>query len=244
MGTSQSFKLKSNPNWTSAKKAMTKIASGTGDMSVLGPRFISNFRAGLGDGLYTGSRGQRGRSSFGRSGGVVLRGFVGLVHATRQNGIWYALNIEPSDPSKGIRSKREILDDILLHVKSETEATFDDAAALNAMNHLLIYIFCNCDNEIDINERLHQATDDELCEWIIRYQVKYILEYSAEIFQSHIFDKSEHPEVILGQIENWLRSEIERRMSEQIKQIDLQTEEGKQTLDTLTAQILDIWQPE
>ena len=227
-----------------AKKAITKIASGTGDMSVLGPRFIYNFRAGLGGGLYTGGGEQRGRNSFGRSGGVVLRGFVDLTHATRQNGIWYALNIEPSDSTGRIRSKREILDDILLHVKSDTDAIFDDDAALNAMNHLLIYIFSNCENEIDINERLQQATDDELCEWIIRYQVKYILEYSAEIFQSHIFDKSEHPETILEQIENWLRSEIERRMSEQIKQIDLQTEEGKQTLETLTAQILDIWQPE
>lgn len=32
MGTSQSFKLKSNPNWTSAKKALTRIVTHKGAM--------------------------------------------------------------------------------------------------------------------------------------------------------------------------------------------------------------------
>jgi hypothetical protein len=101
-----------------------------------------------------------------------------------------------------------------------------------------------CEDEMDVNERLQNATEDNVRKWIIDYEIEYILEYSAMVFQSHIFDKCDQPDAIRQQIANWLRGEIERDMTEQIRSIDLATEEGRNELKKLTAQILDIWQQE
>ena len=54
MGTSQSHNLKSTPNWTATKRAMTSIANGTGNRSATNAKFIGNFGTALGNGLYRG----------------------------------------------------------------------------------------------------------------------------------------------------------------------------------------------
>lgn len=243
MGTSQSFKLKSNPNWTSAKKALTRIVTHKGDMENNYRHLMVNMRDAIGDSLYIGE-GVHGKHSFGYAGGAALKGFVGLVSSARNGGIWSALNIEPGTQETHIRTMREILDAILMYLSTDTKYPHDDAAAINAMNIVLIEIMRGCEDEMDVNERLQNATEDNVRKWIIDYEIEYILEYSAMVFQSHIFDKCDQPDAIRQQIANWLRGEIERDMTEQIRRIDLATEEGRNELEKLTAQILDIWQQE
>lgn len=73
MGTSQSHNLKSTPNWTATKRAMTSIANGTGNKSATNAKYIGNLGTALGNGLYrgggNGGHGGRRGSSFGRAGG-------------------------------------------------------------------------------------------------------------------------------------------------------------------------------
>ena len=43
MGTSQSHNLKSSPNWSAAKRAMTSLANGTDNKSESNAKFYGNF---------------------------------------------------------------------------------------------------------------------------------------------------------------------------------------------------------
>lgn len=43
MGTSQSHNLKSSPNWSAAKRAMTSLANGTDNKPASNAKFFCNF---------------------------------------------------------------------------------------------------------------------------------------------------------------------------------------------------------
>ena len=51
MGTSQSHNLKSSPNWSATKRAMTSIAKGAENKAATNAKFIGNFGSALGNGL-------------------------------------------------------------------------------------------------------------------------------------------------------------------------------------------------
>lgn len=54
MGTSQSHNLKSSPNWSAAKRAMTSLANGTDNKPASNAKFFGNLGIALGNGLYRG----------------------------------------------------------------------------------------------------------------------------------------------------------------------------------------------
>ena len=56
MGTSQSHNLKSSPNWSAAKRAMTSLANGTDNKSESNAKFFGNLGIALGNGLYVSIR--------------------------------------------------------------------------------------------------------------------------------------------------------------------------------------------
>lgn len=244
MGTSQSFKLKSNPNWTSAKKALTKIATNQGDNNINCQRLMSNFRWALGDSLYAIGSDRQGKYSFGRSGGVAIKGFIKFASDTRKNGLMYSLGISPEDRIYQPLTKRDIIERILFSVCPDSDADFDDDAAIVAMKRMLVVIFNDCDDAEAIENIIQMATDADMTRWIIEYEIAYILEYSMQVFKSHIFDKCEDPNGVRREIERWLRREIEEKMRDKISQIDLKTPEGLNEIETLTAEILVIWEQE
>ena len=88
MGTSQSHNLKTSPNWSTTKRAMTSIAKGTENKVATNAKFIGNFGTALGNGLYRGGGngrhgGNRG-SSFGRAGGRAVRGLTTVLNNAKQ----------------------------------------------------------------------------------------------------------------------------------------------------------------
>ena len=85
MGTSQSHNLKSSPNWSAAKRAMTSLANGTDNKPASNAKFFGNLGIALDNGLYRGGRieghgGKRGGSSFGRAGGHAVRGLATVLN--------------------------------------------------------------------------------------------------------------------------------------------------------------------
>ena len=120
----------------------------------------------------------------------------------------------------------------------------DDAAATYAMDKVLKEILSDCNDGQEIEDRLQNASEDDICEWIISFEVEYILEYSAELFQSHIFDKGSNPEDIKREIRGWLHNELDEKLSKEMSQIDFNSQDGKDYLDSLTSDILDIWKQE
>ena len=98
MGKSQSHNLKSSPNWSATKRAMTSIAKGTENKAATNAKFIGNFGSALGNGLYRGGGngrhgGNRG-SSFGRAGGRAVRGLTTVLNNAKQYGLIASLGVE------------------------------------------------------------------------------------------------------------------------------------------------------
>lgn len=99
MGTSQSHNLKSSPNWSAAKRAMTSLANGTDNKPASNAKFFGNLGIALGNGLYRGGRigghgGKRGGSSFGRAGGHAVRGLATVLNNIKQYGLVSSLGID------------------------------------------------------------------------------------------------------------------------------------------------------
>ena len=245
MGTSQSHNLKSSPNWSSAKYSITNIAKGTGNADSQCRSFIRSLRAAIRDTYRSDEDHRRGRiSTFGGAGGRLARNFVSLIGDIHQKSLFGALNLTELPPEQQPTTKEDFIDRILLHVSGEHDSSMDDSAAIYAMNKLLDKILCDCETPDDVENKFKTAANDEVISWIINYEIEYILEYSAELFQSHILDKCNNPEKVIGQIRNWLHNELDDRLRDNLSHCDLLSVEGKQLLDTLTADILDIWEQE
>lgn len=248
MGTSQSHNLKSTPNWSSAKRAITSIANRTGNASSNNAKFIGNLGSALGNSLYRGSNNGRhggyGGSSFGRAGGRAVANLVSVLSNIRNNGIYGALGIGNLPDVQKPETPRDFIELLLQKIIGDNDSTMDDAAAIYAMDCLLNEILKDSADFQEIDYRLKEATDDEINEWIVIFEIEYILEYSAELFQSHIFDKGSNPESIKNEIRGWLHNELDDRLNDELSKIDFNSAEGKEYLDTLTADIIDIWKQE
>ena len=226
MGTSQSHNLKSSPNWSAAKRAMTSIANGTGNKLASNAKFFGNLGTALGDSLYRGSKtgghgGKRGRS-FGRAGGHAVRGLTTILNNTKQYGLISSLGIDRLPDAQKPQTPDDFKELLLHEIIGDNDSTMDDAAATYAMDKVL----------------------NDLHEWIITFEIEYILEYSAELFQSHIFDKGSNPEEIKKDMRGWLHNELDEKLSKELTQIDFNSLEGKEYLDSLTSEILNIWKQE
>lgn len=248
MGTSQSHNLKSTPNWTATKRAMTSIANGTGTKSTTNVKFIGNFGTALGDGLYrgggNGGHGGRRGSSFGRAGGRAVARLTSVLNGVKQYGLIASLGVDNFPDAQKPKTPQDFKELLLNEIIGDNDSTMDDAAATYAMDKVLNDILSDCKDGQEIEERLQNAKEDDICEWIITFEVEYILEYSAELFQSHIFDKGSNPEDIKREIRGWLHNELDEKLSKEMTQIDFNSQDGKDYLDSLTSEIIDIWKQE
>ena len=218
MGTSQSHNLKSSPNWSAAKRAMTSLANGTDNKSESNAKFFGNLGIALGNGLYRGGRigghgGKRGGSSFGRAGGHAVRGLATVLNNIKQYGLVSSLGIDRLPDTQKPKTPHDFKELLLHEIIGDNDSTMDDAAATYAMDKVLNDILSDCKDGQEIEDKLQNATDDDLHEWIITFEIEYILEYSAELFQSHIFDKGSNPEEIKKDMRGWLHNELDEKLS-------------------------------
>lgn len=241
MGTSQSFGLKSSPNWSSAKRAITNIVKGVGDNNRNSGTFMTSFSQALTGNVYRGGGGGS-RSSFGHAGARTTKNFVSFVNSVRGGGLAFALGLDQVQPDERPRTKEDFIDEIIKYVEGENDAIIDDGAAACAFRKVLQEILKDCETAEDIENVLKTAEDDKMASWIITFEVEYILEYAGVIFQDHIFSKSGNPQTVLGEIRRWLRRELDNRFADEMRQIDFYSPEGKAYLDELTSKILDVWQ--
>lgn len=248
MGTSQSHNLKSSPNWSAAKRAMTNIANNANNQSSSNAKFFGNLGTALGSGLYRGggSGGHGGKRgySFGRAGGQAIRGLVNVITNTKQYGLTASLGIDRLPDAQKPKTPQDFKEILLHEIIGENDSSMDDAAATYAMEKVLNDITSDCKDEQSIEDKLTNASNDDLHEWIITFEIEYILEYSAELFQSHIFNKGKHPDEIKKDMRRWLHNELDEKLNKELTQINFNSPVGKNYLDSLTSEILDIWKQE
>ncbi len=268
MGTSQGLTLKTTPQWSSAKRAMTGLLNDLENENKL-ENFMLKFYQALGsDGIYSGSTtsggsgsgsstrssggggssshgsrggGSNGRRSFGRAGASAATNLLGFFSDVRDNGLSQAIEFANTVGVEVPQSPRELINFLCGLTSVDTDADFDSEAANAAQRKLLSEIFKSCENLTDAEEIIKQANKDTIDAWIIDFEVNYIIEFQGSLFQSHIFDKAQDPDKVAGQIRRWLHSKLDKRLSDEMKHINLFSEEGKRYVKSLTAKILDIW---
>ena len=169
MGTSQSHNLKSSPNWSAAKRAMTSLANGTDNKSKSNAKFFGNLGIALGNGLYRGGRigghgGKRGGSSFGRAGGHAVRGLATVLNNIKQYGLVSSLGIDRLPDTQKPKTPHDFKELLLHEIIGDNDSTMDDAAATYAMDKVLNDILSDCKDGQEIEDKLQNATDDDLHE--------------------------------------------------------------------------------
>jgi len=241
MGTSQSHSLKTTPQWSAAKKAMTSVIKDHGN-SQKHSKLMTAFGAAVGDSLYRGGGNGRGRGSFGRAGSRALGNVIHFISDVKSIGIGGAIDGMGLPQEDRPQTPRELIKSLCGLTSVDADALHDDEAAVEAQDKILSKIFEQCDSLADVETLLQQADEDTIDAWIFDYEVEYIMEYMGELFQSHIFDKNANPETVCNEIKQWLRSELDNRLAAEMRHINVFSPEGKSYIDTLTAKILDIWQ--
>ena len=248
MGTSQSHSLKTTPQWASAKRAMTGIIH-----DIENPNRFSSFMGSFldaieGEGLYRGAsetRYQRRlishKHAFGTAGGGVAIDFLDFISEVKDNGLSTAISLFQSEGDEAPSTPRDLINQLCSFSAKETDANLDADAATVAQRKLLAEIFKQCDTLADVETILKEADEDSIDAWIIFFEVEYIIEYQGSLFQSHIFDKTEDPESVLGQRRRWLHAQLDTLLSEEMHHLNLFSKEGKSYIDKLTSRILDIW---
>ena len=257
MGTSQGLTLKTTPQWSSAKRAMTGLLNDFENEAKL-ENFMQKFYQALGnDGTFTGATtsggsgggtntrsrggGSKGRRSFGRSGASTATNLLGFFSNVRDNGLSQAIELANTVGVEVPQSPRDLINFLCGLSSVDTDANFDSEAANAAQRKLLSEIFKSCENMTDVEEIIKQADKGTIDAWIIDFEVNYIIEYQGSLFQSHIFDKAQDPDKVAGQIRRWLHSKLDKRLSDEMKHINLFSQEGNRFAESLTAKILDIW---
>lgn len=234
MGTSQAHILKSGPNWSEAKRAVTNIAKNNGKVNSNCSKLMHGLANAIGGNSYTSG-------SLGHAGARVSKNFVGFIGAVKSNGYSGILDLLQIGNEQALLTKDDFIERVIVYVSGNHNSTEDDAAAIIAIEKLLNTICSDCVTVEDIVVMLQSASNDNIVEWIIFFEVEYILEYSGELFQSHILDKSEEPEKVMSEIRNWMHREIDERIGNKLYPHNFSSPEGKQVLDELTTTILDIW---
>lgn len=257
MGTSQGLTLKTTPQWSSAKRAMTGLLNDFENEAKL-ENFMQKFYQALGnDGIFTGATtsggsgggtntrsrggGSKGRRSFGRAGASTATNLLGFFSNVRDNGLLQAIELANTVGVEVPQSPRDLINFLCGLSSVDTDANFDSEAANAAQRKLLSEIFKSCENMTDVEEIIKQADKGTIDAWIIDFEVNYIIEYQGSLFQSHIFDKAQDPDKVAGQIRRWLHSKLDKRLSDEMKHINLFSQEGNRFAESLTAKILDIW---
>lgn len=248
MGTSQSHRLKTLPQWSTAKRSMTGIIQNTQDEKRYSS-FMRSFWEALGDdGLYVGGSSKSRHSSkhaFGKTGAIAAINLLGFFSSVKESGIYDAiesLSYELQD--KLPENPKELILQLCAISASNTDADQDSEAAMAAKRRLLSKIFKDCGSISDIESRILEATDDTIDSWIIEFEVEYIVEYQGALFQSHIFDKAKDPESIMNGIRSFLHSKLDKLLAEEMHHINIFSEQGRNYIDSLTSRILSIWKQE
>lgn len=229
MGTSQRHKLLKTPEWSQSKKAMTGVINNPTPSNMA--KFVRAFSEAV---SHSGASG----SYFGQRGGTVLGNFLDFLNAAKSDSETF-LGV-PVEELKYL-NKNQILLKIYDKLVDTESSTPDDVAAQAALDAMLTEVFSDCENAKDIRYTLLNASDEQIEKWVIEYELTYILEYSAQIFQDHIFSKSKDPAAVFADIKDYMRQEIGEKLSFESGQTLLSFLSNKSMTQALTEKILKIW---
>lgn len=229
MGTSQSYKIKSTPNWAKTKRALTHLAQ-PGNMSGANvERFLGNF-----------SRAVSESGTFGGSGSAIVNNFLEFIASVRQDGWEHA--IQQIDPNVSIEvlSAGEFLE-LLLKKCCDNDSDFDDQAANVAFEVLEGEIQTDLKTAEEIGTLIGNATEEQILEWVALFYVNYIMEIFGELYYTHLEERGVIPEDVMNGLREYVETSVNELLLDRPVNFNIFSKEGKDFVNGILDDLNDLW---
>lgn len=230
MGTSQSHKLLKKPSWSKAKKAMTDVVKNPTSAN------IQRWATAFANAVSSDASGSNGH--FGSAGAQIMGNFIDFLISSQQNpNSFLGKNLEEY---KNL-SRGELIDLLFNTISGHRDSNPDEMAAQIAILQVLDEITENSESISDIQKTFINAANNDFPSILIDFHAHYIMEYSGELFQDHIFSKGGDVDVIYNDILEYVKVDIATELSHGTEKINFMSPQGKAYVESLTTKILSIW---
>ena len=230
MGTSQSFKIKSSPNWSKAKRAMTHLSTPGNMTEANATRFLGHFGRAAGE-----SR------TFGRAGSATASNFIAFIGHVRNLG-WEDVirQVEPDTDLQALTAEEFL--ELLLKLCCDNDSDLDDQAANVAFEKLEAEIQGNLNTAQEIGELIENATEEQVLEWVGDFYVDYIMEVFNELYYTHLDERGVIPEDVMDGLRDYVMTSVNELLLERPDDLNIFSEEGRDFVNGLLDDLNEQWE--
>lgn len=230
MGTSQSFKIKSSPNWAKTKRAITHLAK-PGNMNDTNVnRFLGNFSHAVSEG-----------GAFGSAGVNSIGNLLGFIANIREHG--WEQTVQEINPEIDIRllTLEEFLE-FLLELCCNNDSDFDDQAANVAFQELEGEIRAGLDTAQDLADLFANASEEQLLDWVGSYYVNYIMQIFDELYYTHLEERGVIPEDIMSELRGYVESSVNELLLNKPDDFNIFSDAGKDFVKGIIDDLNELWE--
>lgn len=230
MGTSQSYRIKSTPNWAKTKRAMTHLAA-PGNMSAANVgKFLGNF-----------SRAVSESQTFGSAGTATAGSFIEFITDVRNLGWEQAILQIDAQVDVNHLTASEFME-LLLKKCCENDSNLDDQAANIAFQVLEGEIQSELNTAEDIGTLIENATEEQILEWIGSFYVNYIMEIFGELYYTHLEERGVMPENVLDGLRDYVMSSVNELLINRPGDFNIFSQEGRDFINRILGDLNDLWE--
>lgn len=230
MGTSQSYKIKSSPNWAKTKRAITHLAK-PGNMNDANVnRFLGNF-----------SRAVSEERVFGDAGGKSIGNLLELIFNIRELGFEQAIQEANPEIDIHLLTLDEFLE-LLLELCCNNDSDLDDQAANVAFQELEGEIRAELDTVQELADLFANASEEQLLEWVASYYVNYIMQIFDELYYTHLEERGVMPEDVMDGLRDYVESSVNELLLNRPDDFNIFNDAGKDFVKGIIDDLNELWE--
>lgn len=230
MGTSQSYRIKSTPNWAKTKRAMTHLAVPGNLNAANAGKFLGNF-----------SRAVSESQTFGGAGKSTTDNFLQFIADVRNLGWEQAIHQIDADVDVVQLTAAEFLE-LLLKLCCDNDSDLDDQAANIAFEKLEGEIQTDLNTAEELGELIANASDEQILEWVGSFYVNYIMEIFSELYYTHLEEKGVIPENVMDGLREYVVASVNELLLNRPDDLNIFSEEGRIFVKGILDELNEQWE--
>ena len=230
MGTSQSYKIKSSPNWAKTKRAMTQLAKPGNINDTNVNRFFGNF-----------SRAVSEEGVFGGAGGNSIGLLLEFISNIREFGMEQAIQDANPEIEVHLLTLEEFLE-FLLELCCNNDYDIDDQAANIAFQEMEGEIRVGLDTAQDLADLFANASEEQLLEWVASYYVNYIMQIFDELYYTHLEERGVIPEDVMDELRGYVESSVNELLLNRPDDFNIFSDTGKDFIKGIIDDLNELWE--
>lgn len=230
MGTSQSYRIKSTPNWAKTKRAMTRLAS-PGNMN----------EANVGKFLGYFSRAVSESQTFGGAGSTTVSNLIDFIADVRNFG-WEQAILQIDGQVDFTRLTAGEFMEFLLKKCCENDSDLDDQAANVAFGILEGEIQSDLNTAEDIGKLIENAKEEQILEWVGVFYVNYIMEIFGELYYTHLEERGIIPEEVMDGLREYVVSSVNEVLLNRPEDFNIFSQGGKDFVRRILEDLNELWE--